>query len=80
MKIFSILKVHDEYSLKHYPLDRLRLNPTAVPVKKSGTPTYPLDRVTFVLTRGEYFKLVYLIISTRVQLCTSFASFYTSRI
>jgi hypothetical protein len=58
MKIFSILKVDDEYSLKHYPSDRLRLDPTAVPVKKSGAPTCPLDRVTFVLTGGKIIELL----------------------
>jgi hypothetical protein len=49
MKIFSILKVDDDYSVKHYPSDKLRLDPSAIPLKKSGTPTCPLDKVTLIL-------------------------------
>jgi hypothetical protein len=33
MNIFRILKIDDEYSLKQYPLDELRLDPRAVPVR-----------------------------------------------
>jgi hypothetical protein len=55
MNIFSILKKDDENILKHYPLVGLRLDPWAIPLKKSGAPTCPLDRVTFILIRGKIF-------------------------
>jgi hypothetical protein len=55
MNNFSILKIDDEYSLKHYPLVGLRLDPRAIPPKKSGASTCPLDRVTFILIRGKIF-------------------------
>jgi hypothetical protein len=49
MNIFSILKRDDEYSVMHYPLDELRLDPSAIPLEKSGAPICPLDRVMFIL-------------------------------
>jgi hypothetical protein len=49
MNIFSILKRDDEDSVMHYPYNELRLDPSAIPLKKSGEPTCPLDRVTFIL-------------------------------
>jgi hypothetical protein len=52
MKIFSILKIDDEYSLKHYPLGKLRLDPRAVSPNQSGVTTTPLDGVTVVLIRA----------------------------
>jgi hypothetical protein len=52
MKIFSILKVDDEYSVKHYPLVRLRLDPTAVSPNQSSVTTTPLDGVSVLLIRG----------------------------
>jgi hypothetical protein len=55
MIIFSILKENDEYSFKQYPLDELRLDPTSIPLKKSGAPTCPLDRATFILIRYLIF-------------------------
>jgi hypothetical protein len=55
MTIFSILKIHDEYSVMHYPFDELRLDPSAIPLKKSGVPTCPLDRITFILIQYVIF-------------------------
>jgi hypothetical protein len=80
MKIFSILKIDDEYSLKQYPLGGLRLDPRAVSPNQSGVTIAPLDGVSVILIREEIFKYLYLIISARVKLCTSSTSFYTSRI
>jgi hypothetical protein len=45
MKIFSILKIDDAFSLKHYPSDRLRLDPLSVSLDQSGT-TAPIDGVS----------------------------------
>jgi hypothetical protein len=55
MKIFSILKVDDDYSLKERPSGEYRLDPLAVPLKKSGTPTCPLDKVTLILIQYVIF-------------------------
>jgi hypothetical protein len=52
MNIFSILKIDDEYSLKQYPLDGLRLDPRAVSPNQSGVTTTPLDGVSVILIRG----------------------------
>jgi hypothetical protein len=52
---FLILKIDDGYSDMHYPFDESRLDPSAIPLKKSGAPTYPLDRVTFVLIQYMIF-------------------------
>jgi hypothetical protein len=49
MNIFSILKVDDEYSLKHNPLDGLRLDPLSVPPNHSGVTTTPMDGVSVLL-------------------------------
>jgi hypothetical protein len=51
MNILSILKVDDEYSLKQYPLNGLRLDPLSVSPNQSGvTTTAPLDGVSVLLT------------------------------
>jgi hypothetical protein len=55
MKIFSILKVDDEYSLTQNPLDGLRLDPLSVSPIQSGVTTTPLDGVSVLLIRGEIF-------------------------
>jgi hypothetical protein len=52
MKIFSILKIDDEYSVKHYPFDELRLDPPAVSSNQSGGTTAPIDGVSAILIRG----------------------------
>jgi hypothetical protein len=52
MKIFSILKIDDEYSLTQYPLGGLRLDPRAVSPKQSGVTTTPMDGVSVILVRG----------------------------
>jgi hypothetical protein len=51
----------------------------SVSPNRSGVTTTPPDGVSVFLTETKYFKFQYLIISARVQLCTSFASFNTSR-
>jgi hypothetical protein len=52
MEIFSILKIDDEYSVKHYLLDELRLDSrTDVPNQSGGT-TAPIDRVSAILIGG----------------------------
>jgi hypothetical protein len=56
MKIFSILKIDDGYSVKHYPLVGLRLDPRAVAPNQSGVTTTPLDGVSVLLTRYLIFK------------------------
>jgi hypothetical protein len=55
MKIFSILKIDDEYSVKHHPLGGLRLNPRAVSPNQSGVTTTPLDGVSVLLIRYLIF-------------------------
>jgi hypothetical protein len=55
MKMFSILKIDDEYSIKHHPLDRLRLDPRVVSPNQSGVTTTPLDGVSVILIGGETF-------------------------
>jgi hypothetical protein len=55
MKILSILKIDDGYIVMHYPFDELRLDPSAIPLKKSGTPTCPLGKVTFILIQYVIF-------------------------
>jgi hypothetical protein len=49
MKIFNILKVDDEYSLKQYPLDGLRLDPLSVSPNQCGVTTTPLDGVSVLV-------------------------------
>jgi hypothetical protein len=51
MKIFSIVKIDDEYSVKHYPLGDLRLNPRAVSPNQSSGTTAPIDGVSVILIR-----------------------------
>jgi hypothetical protein len=55
MKIFSILKIDDEYSLMQYPLHGWRLNPRTVSPNQSGVTTAPIDGVSVLLIRGEIF-------------------------
>jgi hypothetical protein len=55
MKIFSILKIDDEYNVIHYPLGGLRLNPMAVSTNQSGVTTTPLDGVSVHLVDGQIF-------------------------
>jgi hypothetical protein len=52
MKIFSILKIDDEYSVIQYPLGGLRLDPRAVSPNQSGATTTPLDGVSVIVIRG----------------------------
>jgi hypothetical protein len=52
MEIFSILKIDDEYSVKHYPLDELRLDPRTEAPNQSGGTTAPIDGVSAILIRG----------------------------
>jgi hypothetical protein len=52
MKIFSILKIDDEYTVKQYPLGRLRLDPRVVSPNQSGVTTTLLDGVSVFLIRG----------------------------
>jgi hypothetical protein len=55
MKIFSIVKIDDEYSVIHYPLGELRLDPRAVSPNQSGVTTTPLDGVSVVLIKTQIF-------------------------
>jgi hypothetical protein len=55
MIIFIVLKIDDEYSVKQYPLDGLRLDPRAVSQNRSGFTTAPLDGVSVLLIRREIF-------------------------
>jgi hypothetical protein len=55
MKIFSILKVDDEYSLKQYPLVGLRLDPLSVSPNQSGVTTTPLDGVSVLVVQYLIF-------------------------
>jgi hypothetical protein len=55
MKIFSILKEDNEYSLKQYPLFGLRLDPLSVPLEKSGVTTAPIDGVPVLLVERQIF-------------------------
>jgi hypothetical protein len=50
MKIFSILKIDDEYSLMQYPLHGWRLDP-----RTAGVTTAPIDGVSVLLIKGEIF-------------------------
>jgi hypothetical protein len=60
MKIFSILKIDDEYSVIHYPLDGLRLDPRAVSPNQSGVTTAPLDGVSVILIDIQIFQVLKL--------------------
>jgi hypothetical protein len=55
MNIFSILKVDDEYILKQYPSDELRLHPRVVSPNQSGVTTAPIDGVSVILTEKQIF-------------------------
>jgi hypothetical protein len=52
MKIFSILKIDDEYTVKQYLLGGLRLDPRTLSPSQSGVTTAPLDGVSVILVRG----------------------------
>jgi hypothetical protein len=52
MNIFRTLKIHDEYSLKHYPLGGWRLDPWAVSPNQFGVTTKSLDGVSVILIGG----------------------------
>jgi hypothetical protein len=60
MKIFSILKVDDEYSLKQYPSVGLRLNPLSVSPNQSGVTTTPPDGVSVILIETQIFLVCIL--------------------
>jgi hypothetical protein len=55
MKIFSILKEDDEYSLNQYPLDGLRLDPLSITTKQSGVTISPIDGVSVLVVKHEIF-------------------------
>jgi hypothetical protein len=55
MKIFSLLKIDDEYSLKVYPLVKWRLDPRAVSPYQSGATSAPIDGVSAILTETQIF-------------------------
>jgi hypothetical protein len=56
MIVFSILKIDDGYSIIHYPLGGLRLDPRAVSPSQPGVTTTPTNEVTFNHTSTKYFK------------------------
>jgi hypothetical protein len=56
MNIFSIIKIDDEYSLKHYPLGGLRLDPWTVSQNQSCGTATPMNEVTFNNTHTKYSK------------------------
>jgi hypothetical protein len=43
MKIFSILKIDDEYTVEQYSLGGLRLGPRTVSPSQSGVTTTPMN-------------------------------------
>jgi hypothetical protein len=55
MNIFSALKIDDEYSLKHHPSDRSRLDPLSISPNQSGVTTAPLGGVSVVLIETQIF-------------------------
>jgi hypothetical protein len=55
MEIFSILKIYDEYNVKHYPLDELLLDPHTVASNQSGGTTAPIDGLSAILISGQIF-------------------------
>jgi hypothetical protein len=57
MKIFSILKIDNEYSVIHYPVGGLRLDPRAVSPNQSGVTTAPLDGVSVHLIEVQKFQV-----------------------
>jgi hypothetical protein len=71
MKIFSILKIDDEYSVIHYPLGGLRLNPRAASPDQSGVTTTPLDGVSVILIEVQIFKVF-----NRIPVIRYFTRFY----
>jgi hypothetical protein len=59
MKICSILKVDDEYSIKRYPLDELRLYPLSISPNQYGVTTTPLDKVSVLVVPYLIFLRFY---------------------
>jgi hypothetical protein len=55
MNIFRILKRDDEYSLKHYPLVELRLDPWAIPTNQSAVTATSPDGVSVILIGTQIF-------------------------
>jgi hypothetical protein len=55
MKIFSILKVDDEYSLKQDASVGQRVDPSADSPNRSGATTAPIDGVSVVLIETQLF-------------------------
>jgi hypothetical protein len=55
MSIFSILKVHDEYSLNGHSSGEKRLDPLAVAPDRSGVTTTPMDGVSVLLIQYIIF-------------------------
>jgi hypothetical protein len=52
MKIFSILKIDDEYNVKQYRLAGFRLDPRAVSPNQSSATTTQMDGVSVILIGG----------------------------
>jgi hypothetical protein len=59
MKIFSILKIDDEYSLKRCPLVGWRLDPRAVSPNQYSVPTTPTDGVSVLLISALNILSIY---------------------
>jgi hypothetical protein len=59
MKIFSILKIDDEYTVKQYPLGWSRLDPMTISPSQSGVTTAPLDGVSVISYRREDVLSIY---------------------
>jgi hypothetical protein len=55
MNTFSTLKIDDEYSLKHHPSDRSRLDPLSISPNQSGVTTTPLGGVSEVPIETQIF-------------------------
>jgi hypothetical protein len=55
MKIFSILKVDDEYTLKQFPSLEQRVDPSADSLNRSGVTTTSLDGVSVLLIEIQIF-------------------------
>jgi hypothetical protein len=53
MSNFSILKVDDGYTLKHYPSVGLRLDPLSITTKQSGVTISPIDGVSVLVVTHE---------------------------
>jgi hypothetical protein len=55
MNIFSTLKIDDENSLKHHPLDRSRLDPLSIIPHQFGVTTTSLDGVSVFQIETQTF-------------------------